>query len=484
CPDDTLFSLADWGDGTPAAHQIAGLRQGLVGEFDKPDHGKVLALARLYIHLAFGAEARATLDAFGLGEADAPWLRSLAAIVDGEEREPATLMDFTTCDGAVALWALLETREPRARRDISSPAILGAFSALPLHLRRHLGPALMERLIAAGDLESAHAVRAAILRAGMAADPALEIAGADLASGDGDATLAEESLDAIATGGSPAASEALSRAIRLRLDRGDPVPPALAESAAALAFEFRHDSKGPELAGLQILSLASTGDFATAFSEESRWREAFPEALEQEVLLSLFAMLARKGDDWTLLTHYYQDRDRVLRLDPDVLLRLDLAERLAGAGLGAEVQVLLKGEAAATGRGRMILARSALDDGDAAAALDALAGAEGAEAAALRAAAHLRLNEPARAEAELSGSGDAEGAARAAWLAGDWRSETAIAPEGVAEALKALAAAAPPAVAGQDDVGELEAGRSLVAETGQARGALASLLRFAAEAAP
>lgn len=484
CPEDAAFAPADWGDGTPAPYQIATLRQGLVGEFDKPDHDRVATLARLYIHLGFGAEARATLDAFGIGEAEAPWLRTLAAIVDGEERAPAAFKGFTTCDGAVALWALLETREPRAQSDINSAAILGAFSALPAHLRRLLGPALMERLIAAGDAESAHAVRAAILRAGLAAEPELEIASADLAKAGGDAASAEESLDAIAKGGSPAAPDALARAIRLRLDRGDAVPPALAESAAALAYEFRHERKGPELAGLQILSLASTGDFASAFSEEARWREAFPEPLAQEVLVSLFAMLARKGDDWTLLNHYYRERNRVLRLDPDVLLRLDLSERLASAGLGAEAKTLLKGEASATGRGRLILAQSALDDGDAAAALDILAGAEGPEAAARRAEAYLKQSEPQKAEAELSGAGDTEGAARAGWLGGDWQSGAAAAPDRVAEALKALTPVSPPAVASQGEVGELEAGRSLVAETGQARGALASLLRFAAEPAP
>ncbi|HQU67059.1 MAG TPA: hypothetical protein PLI43_02550 [Albidovulum sp.] len=484
CPEDSAFAPADWGDETPAAYQLAERRQGLVGEFDKPDHDKVVALARLYIHLGFGAEARATLDAFVVGEADAPWLRTLAAIVDGEEKAPATLNGFTSCDGAVALWALLETREPRARNDINSAAVLGAFSALPAHLRRLLGPELMERLIAVGDADAAHAARAAVLRTGMAADPELEIASADLAKAGGDAASAEESLDTIATGGSPAASEALSRAIRLRLDRDEAVPPALAESAAALASEFRHEKKGPELAVLQILSLASTGDFGSAFSEEARWQEAFPEPLAQEVLLSLFAMLARKGDDWTLLNHYYRERDRILRFDPDVLLRLDMAERLAGAGLGAEAKALLKGEAAATGRGKLILARSALDDGDAAAALDALAGAESSEAAALRAEAYLRQNQPQKAEAELSGSGDAAGAARAAWLAGGRRSGAAAAPDGVAEALKTLAPAPAPAVASKGDEGELEAGRGLVAETGLAREALASLLRFATEVAP
>lgn len=477
CPDDTTFAVAEWGDETPPADQIASLRQGLVGEFDRPDQEQVITLARLYVHLGFGAEARAALDSFSVDETAAPWLRTVASIVDGEEYAPPALSEFTSCDGDVALWALLGSRGTPARSDISNGAVARAFSALPLHLRRSLGPTLVERLVAAGDTETAHAVRAAILRAGPDGSASIELADAELALAEGDEPAAQQDLDALASGGSADAPQALLRAIRLRLDRGEAVPPVLAENAAALAFELRHEPRGPELAGLQVLALASTGDFSTAFAEEARWRDDFPEQLRGEVLLRLFAMLAKEADDWTFVEHYYRDRDRLLGSDPDVLLRLDLADRLADSGMDNEAGTMLKGEAAATARGRVILARLALNAGQTAHALGLLAGANGPEAAKIRAEAHLRQNAPESAAPELAASGDATAAGRAAWVAGDMKGAVAVAPETLAPALQTLGLPAP-SVRVPKPEGELASGRALIAEAEKARGALSQILRF------
>lgn len=481
CPEDADFAVTDWGEETPPADQIARIRRGLVGEFDRPEREKVVALARLYIHLGFGAEARAVLDAFGIDRVAAPWLRTVAGIVDGEEEAVPALVGFTSCDGDVALWAILETRAALARSDINSAAVLRSFSALPLHLRRLLGPRLVERLVASGDAETAHAVRAAVLRAGPDDSAAMGLADAELALAEGDEPKALQGLDALASGGSADAPEALARAIRLRLDRGEAVPPLLAETAAALAFELRHEPRGAELAGLQILALASTGDFQSAFAEERRWRPDFPPTLGSQVLLELFAVLAGSGDGWTFVNHFYRERERLLGLDPDILLRLDLAERLVSAGLDDEALSFLQGEAAATAKGRLLRAKLALNAGDAGAALALLAAEAGPEAASLRAEAHLRGNAPAKAETEFAASGDAAGAGRAAWIAGDMKGAAAFAPETLAPALQALGlpeAVTEPAAA---NGGQLAGGRALVAEAETARGALSDLLRFGAE---
>lgn len=477
CPEDTEFAVADWGDGTPPAEQIAKLRQDLVGEFDRPERDNVIALVRLYIHLGFGAEARAVLATFDADETAAPWLGVVASIIDGQEDAPPVLSDFISCDGDVALWALLEARGTPARSDINGAAVSRAFSALPIHLRRLLGPGLVERLIAIGDAETAHDIRAAILRAGPDDSAAMGLADAGLALAEGDERAARDGLDALASGGSASAPDAVARAIRLRLDRGEAVPPVLAESAAALAFELRREPRGPELAGLQILALASTGDFGTAFAEEARWRKDFPEPLGNEVFLKLFAMAAQTGDDWTFVDHYYRERDRLRSLDPDILLRLDLAERLADAGIDHEAEAILQGEAATSPRGRVIRARLALNADDATGALELLAGQGGPGAAKIRAEAHLRQNAPDVAETEFAAGGDGAAAGRAAWVAGDPTGASAFAPETLAPALKTLGLPAPTSsapVAG----GQLAAGHALVAEAGTARGALADLIRF------
>lgn len=480
CPEDAEFAVADWGGDSLPADQIAKIRRDLVGEFDRPEREHVEALAKLYINLGFGAEARAVLDSFGVDRMAAPWLRTIAGIIDGEEEPRPALAAFTSCDGDVALWALLENRAALARRDINSAAVLRGFSALPLHLRRLLGPGLVERLVSVGDAETAHAVRAAVLRAGPDDSAAMGLADAELALAEGDEPTALQGLDALAKGGSADAPAALARTIRLRLDRNEAVPPELAENAAALAFELRHEPRGPELAGLQILALASTGDFPSAFAEEQRWRPDFPKPLAGQVLLELFTMLAASADDWTFVDRFYRERDRLLGLDPDIRLRLNLAERLVSAGLDDEAQRFLDGEAAATSRGRLLRARLALNAGDAPAALALLAPEDGPEAAAIRAEASLRTNAPESAEREFAASGDAMGAGRAAWIAGDLKGAAAFAPDTLAPALQTLGlpegAAAPAVVEG----GQLAGGRALVAEARTARGALSDLLRYGA----
>ena len=483
CPADTEFDVAAWAGEDPAAIQIAALRQGVVGEFDRPDPERVIALARLYINLGFGAEASATLNSFGIESDSAAWLHSLARIVDQPGDAPPSLHSFAGCAGPVALWALLEDGGGLASSQVDLPSVLGGFSSLPLHLRLHLGPTLVERLTDMGEVEAARTVRAAILRAGPVETPDLGLAEARIALAEGDDGEGTRQLEALAAGNGPAATEALMQAIHLHLDKGRAVPPELTANAGALAKEFSYNSLGPELAVLEILGLASTGDFTTAFDEEAYWRDRLSEDQAREVLIGLFAALVGKGDDWSFFAQYFRDRDRLEAADPDILLRLDLAERLTGAGFDTDAARLLTGEAAATTRGRRLLARHALNSGDTDAALAQLSGLKDAAAARLRGEAMLRQGAVEQAATVFKSTGADDGAARAAWLSGDWTSAAAYDANGLAENLSALGLVPSdaPKTETTPPTGELETGRNLVTEAAQARDALGSLVKFAAE---
>lgn len=481
CPSDAFFAVGAWGDDRPPADQIAAARATLVGEFDRPDVEQVLALARLYIHLGFGAEARMTIRSFDLKGEAATWIDLLARIEDGEAVESAGLADLAGCDGPVALWALLGSAPPIPQSGLNGTAIQRSFSELPLHLRRQLGPSAIERLIAAGATDAATALRNAILRAGDPAEPALTVASSVLAIETGDAATGLSNLEALARGNSASAPDALVRAIRLRLDRGEAVPPDLAAIAGALAYENRYSALGPELAVLQILALASTGDFTSAFAAEAHWDPNFPADLRADALLRLFARLASKGDEWSLVQNYFANRDRLLDSGPDMLLRLDLAERLTSAGFDLAAAQLLQGEAETTERGRLTLARHALNADDPKRALALIASAKGTEATRLRAEALLRAGEPTKATAQFSAAGDAHGAAGAAWLAGDWPKVNDNAPAPLASAVRVLGLDGTDRQTGKTaPEGELAAGRRLVEDATAARTALTDLLSFAA----
>jgi hypothetical protein len=480
CPPDALFAVGDWGDDRPVALQLAAARDGLVGEFDRADQEKVTALAKLYLHIGFGAEARMTLASFSVDGNETRWLGLLARIEDGEPAGEPSLAKLTDCDGTVALWALLGSEGPLSQSDLNDAAIQRSFSELPIHLRRQLGPQIIERLIAAGATTTASGVRNAILRAGGEEELALSVASAALAIEAGDPIAGLGALEAMARGNGPAAEDALVRAIRLRLDRGEAVPPELAANAGALAYEQRYSARGPELAVLQVLALASTGDFTSAFAAEARWDDAFPRELRATTLLRLFARLASDGDEWSLLHHYFTNRARLMESGPDILLRLSLSERLASAGFQAAAAKLLHGEAETTERGRLILARNALAEADPTNALELISTAKGAEAARLRAEALVEVGQPEKAKQQFRAAGDAEGAARAAWLAGSWPEVGDSAPPALTSAVQALRLSE---TSGQRDQtrseGELAAGRKLVDEARAARRALDDLVGFA-----
>lgn len=481
CPSDAFFAVGAWGDDRPPAVQIAAARATLVGEFDRSDTEQVLALARLYVHLGFGAEARMILRSFDVKGEAATWIDLLARIEDGETVEEAALADLADCDGSVALWALLGSKSPIPQSGLHVAAIQRSFSELPLHLRRQLGPSAIERLIAAGDTDAATALRNAILRAGDPAEPVLTVASSALTIETGDAATALRNLDALARGNSTSAPDALVQAIGLRLGRGEAVPPDLAAIAGALAYEHRYSARGPKLAVSQILALASTGDFASAFAAEAHWDSNFPADLRADALRQLFARLASEGDEWSLVNHYFTHRDRLLDSGPDILLRLTLAERLTSAGFDLAAAQLLDGGAETTERGRLILARHALDADDAERALELIGSSKGTEAARLRAAALLRAGQPEQAKAQFSAAGDVDGAARAAWLAGDWPEVNDNAPAPLASAARLLGRVDTDGQTGTTaPEGELAAGRKLIDDATAARTALSELLRFAA----
>lgn len=486
CLPDGAFDIAAWGDDRPLAVQIAEKRDGLVGEFDRPDPAAVMALARLYLFFGFGAESRAVLRAFAVTPQDEAVLSGLGRILDGQTPgAEAPFATMTGCDSAAALWAVMAWPQLPPATNVDDGAVVRAFSALPPHLRRTLGPGLSERLIAAGATGAAASVRNAIARAPGDAGPALDLVEAKVAFAAGDPAAGQAELDPLARSNDPLAPEALILTIRSRLAGKQAVEPVLADSAEALAFEQRTSPTGAELTGLHILARASTGDFDRAFAASQGWPEATSAALRNETAAGLFAMLAEKSDDRGFLAHYFRHRALFEDASPDLMLRLDVADRLAAAGFPGELRRVLAGEAGYTDRGRRLLARAALDEFAPDRALEELAGLAGPEAEALTAEALALRGDHAAAAARFEALGEVERAGLEAWRGGDTAKAAALGPGPLRETLGQItggtpaAGRAPPPGEGGDEIqaaAPLAAGRALVAQSRATREALSTLL--------
>lgn len=393
CLAEATFAVPDWGDGRPVAAQLAARRAALLGEFDRPDAAAVAALARLYLHLGFGAEMRALLRAFPVALPDADVLRALSHLVDGERpAHPGRLLAQADCPGPGALWAVLAAPEPGALVGVDEVAVRRAFADLPAHLRRALGPALVSRLLDMGATESMRVVAEAARRAALRAD-APETVALDLALARLDP--AGSAAPGVSARGSGASGlRHAPEALLLELDRaraqGLPADPDLAALAGALSVEHRGTALGHDLLRAQARTLAAAARpdeaFAVARDLERADTGAAPEAVAA-LRGDLFAALADVAPDDRFVAVIFAERP----WDGPVMdgaAWLAMAGRMADLGFPRHARLLLAGDDPAFGgvAAAMIRARSHLSEGAlaaAAAALDGIAPRTDEEAEAL-----------------------------------------------------------------------------------------------------
>ncbi|MCW3782039.1 hypothetical protein OM960_10570 [Defluviimonas sp. CAU 1641] len=497
CLPDANFDLAGWGDDRPAAAQIAERRRPLVGEFDHPSTEAVLSLARLYLHLGFGAEAGAVLSAFAVETSDGSTLRDIGAVLDGGVAEAGSALPaLTSCDTSAALWAVLALPQLLPGTDIDEAAVLRAFSALPVHLRRLLGPGLSDRFLSVGSEQAARAVRDAVARSPQNTTESLWIIDAQLGLALGDAGAQLEKLEDLALSNGSLSTDALILAIKSRLARGLAVPTGLIESAEALAFELQDAESGEVLQHLHILARGSANDFDGSFDAYRRWISDPPNHFQRDTALKLFAMLAGHDSEPDFLAAYFANRSELYAADPDASLRLTLAERLAASGFTEEVRKLVTADAARSEQGRRLLARAATVEFDAAAAIDKLAGLRDTASETLRAEALAMAGDHAAAARAYVSAGDAEAAGRELWRAGDFSGAAANPPEPLRAALNALHAAgfgsageaglsAEPVSDSVQELalpGPLARGKALVEQSRAARSAIESMIAATSDA--
>ncbi|MFY8144968.1 MAG: hypothetical protein ACOVME_00065, partial [Rhodobacter sp.] len=464
CLPDSDLDIAAWGDDRAFVVQMTEARANLVGEFDRPDPEALARLVRLNLFFGFGAEARNVLASFGTDFPEAPLWTAMAHILDDQAAPSGSpFAGQIDCTGSVALWATLAEPILKPGQGPDAKSVALAFSSLPLHLRRHLGAPLAEKMLSIGDISTAQMIRDAIWRAPGAAGPAAEILEAQLDRERGNLQDAAERLGTLRESGGPGARLALLDLVDTQLEMGQSVDKAtIVELGAHL-----HENQGTELQAplvrAEMLALASTGDFDAAFSRIPRADAADVEGL--------WAMLAGKGQDSALLTHAVLPQDSPVP-PLDNALRKSIADRLLGLGFADEaLRWLPDATDASTAES---LARAELRRGDARTALRGIAGLDGPEINRLRAEALEKLGDQAAAARAFAAAGDPQAEAAALWRAQDWAASAALGSDAVRAALQQLSPDRP--VLPPDGNAPLAQGRALLEESARTRDAILSLL--------
>lgn len=480
CIPDPALDIAAWGGEGPYDRQIAEARMGLVGEFDRPDPVAVERVARLYVFLGMGAEARQVLTAFRYEPVNAGVLHDVARLMDGLDLPAESrLPTMAGCNGAVALWAFLGMSDPTAEVNVN--AVLRSFSALPGQLRMLVGERLSDRLLARGDEAAARTVLNAMGRATAGADRHVAALDAEMEIGGDHAPEAEVALLEIATTNDPLSRRSLAAVLQSRLDRGMVSEPAQIEAAAALAFEHRLDPEGAVFADLEIRSRALAGEIATALDAFERWQADVPEADKTATFDGLLAAVLTKADDQLFAKVILSYLGEPEFQDISGPLRLDIARRLNDLGFADQSGLVLSGstedaQAAATERARAALALGAPTE-----VFAILEAVDGASAGRLRAQALSMLGQHDQAHDAYLAAGDPAAAAAEAWRAG--QAGQAAAYQAVASPLAEIAAASSrgkaPGAAGPS----LKAGRAAAESSAALRAALGDLLQSTADVA-
>lgn len=439
CPTDQQVAIGEWGDDRPFWAQISEENLGLMGEFDQPDVEKAASLAKTYLYFGFSDEARAILNDFEIDATAAPLLTAIADALEGDDSAGGQLFrGMETCDSGAAMWAVLASSGLVPGSPVNGAAINKAFSALPPHLRRLIGPRLVEKLLEAGEEGTARAVQAAQERAETTKGQETDLVSAEIDAARGNLDAAEAALERVIAANGPGAIDALEKYVDLRLQRQLPVSTSYAELAGALAHQLEGGQEWPRLARTNVLALAGSGDFAAAFAERERvvglGDPAAPERLTEE----LFSVLAAQASDGKFLEFYFAHRALLSPAEAPPELNLRNGERLLALGFADAARAAIGPDDARLEEGRMLLARIALAKRDGELALKTLSGSVTPESGALRASALSLLGRHEEAAAIHAGLGDTDAKATEDLRAGAWSELIDAAKPASAQALRDL----------------------------------------------
>lgn len=461
CPEPELLDLPAWGAEEAPMDLLAGTRNGLFGEFDAPETDTIIQSTQHLLYLGFGAEAYQTAKLAGDDAHEELGLyKSIALIIDGEPDPQTPFAKLLDCDSPAALWAALAHDRLPINRGIRRDAILRAFTGLPPHLRRHLGPRLVEKFLALDDAEAARMVRDAMERAPQAEAATVALLDAKEQLHREDAAAAQTyAEDAVALDGDE--PDALLVLVEAHFRRLEPLRPETADILQSLQGVAEGTSLGPGIDRAVVLSLALSGQTDAAFGKNPTGQDL--------------------ADLWRVVANQATDDDFLKRaVLPAAATPPSLHADVAGA-IAKRLIALAFPDAALTWLGPPSLADPAdklrlaaeayILQGDARSALTWLDGQDDPEASALRARALLQLDDLSEAEAALLAAGDAESTTRLSAWKGDWAKLDPSLPDPWQKAAAGVASGTD-----EQSAGLLGRGASAVETSATARAAVEALL--------
>ncbi|WP_298841158.1 hypothetical protein [uncultured Roseobacter sp.] len=419
CLRPDRLDVASWGTDEPAPAQISFARERLFGDTGMLDDEAALALARLYIFLGFGAEARQTLTMSDKSE-QYPELFDLSGIVDQSDFRNLRIAHlFGACEAPVALWAVFAGGTLPSENTSDTGSLVEAFFKLPPHLRAHLGPVFGKILVDADEIDTASIVLRNTEQVTGQDDTSGSIPRSIILQSQGRIDEAEKALRAAvdeSNDESPAAVVALVNSI---LSSDKPVPADLMSTLEAYAFELRQTEASEDVEIALAHAKAQAGKFESAFEIINSLNASDRQMLT--IRSSVFSNLAERASDFEFLQYFLSEFDSTPSFVAPGAARL-LADRLVELGfpeLSLSALEVVEGDFN-TEQHRSLSAKIELKTGNPEAAIQLLATPRDSVEMQILAQAQFeagRLSEARETFLELE---NRTSAAEAAWLAKNW----------------------------------------------------------------
>jgi hypothetical protein len=423
CPVDSLLAIENWGEPPQDGLLLSELRGSVLGEFDQPLTQSVEKLAKYYLYLSFGAEAKMVLDEFGIFVSNAQFLKLIADVMDeGHSDSYGLLSDFSQCAGSTAFWAVASREDLSGASNIPSEQVASYFSALPLHLRQHLGPQLSERFLGINDIKTAKLIQNALSRVEVIHGDSFDLLSAEMQLAGGNINQAISTLTSMSQEDGPSSAEALIRSIDVRTKQGQNIDPNTAELAEVLMVEHRGTPLEKDLARVSILARIFSGEpnLALEALARSRTQNLLTIGNQEKLLNAAAVKFTMDFDDLFFAKEALRLRDNGADQYLTDDTKSQIVKRMLSIGLPDLASQFANFDEELTDNKRFLLGQVSMQNENQTDALIYLSGIEGQEAARIRAELYLELEMPEKAAQEFALANQKVAEDGANFLAEDW----------------------------------------------------------------
>ncbi|MEL7115622.1 MAG: hypothetical protein AAGP08_08520 [Pseudomonadota bacterium] len=344
CVDDRYLDVASWQPDGTAEQGYSFVRATGIGSSDANELRAIEDHAKTLIYLSFGAETRALIDDWPVLLERNPLLMDLANLVDGARPENTvfTVQDLN-CASRVSLWAMLALPTNAVSEPFAKDIILLSFSELPAHLRKLLGPNLVQKFLALDDAGAAEQVSNSMV--GRSLEPAEEVllAVSEVALADGDVSEAVAGFSSVSASGGPIAASATVRVIDTVLAESGSVDDKLATTAAALSHEAKGTPDGVDLERTRLRAQIRGDnplDVLKQISASVTHGKLSPSDAD-ELALELYEHAITAAEDAKFSTLFISTAARPQVILADRRLSFGAAGRLLDLGMVQEAQQIL-----------------------------------------------------------------------------------------------------------------------------------------------